>query len=41
MFAIQEDEYRELLSISQSMEEHYGQFFDSVIPFEVWGYLEI
>lgn len=31
----QEDEYRELVSISQSMEELYGQFFDSVIPFEV------
>ena len=31
----QEDEYRELVSISQSMEELFGQFFDSVIPFEV------
>ena len=41
MFVMQEDEYRELVSISQSMEEQYGQFFDSVIPFEVWGYFEI
>ena len=41
MFVMQEDEYRELVSISQSMEEQYGQFFDSVIPFEVGGYLEI
>ena len=33
-FLIQEEEYRELLSISHAMEEQYGQFFDSVIPFE-------
>ena len=30
----QEEEYRDLVSISQSMEEQYGQYFDSVIPFE-------
>jgi len=29
-----EEEYRDLVSISQSMEEQYGQYFDSVIPFE-------
>jgi len=29
-----EEEYRELVSISHNMEEQYGQFFDSVIPFE-------
>ena len=33
-FLIQEEEYRELLSISHAMEEQFGQFFDSVIPFE-------
>ena len=32
--SIQEEEYRDLVSISQSMEEQYGQYFDSVIPFE-------
>ena len=31
---LQEEEYRDLVSISQSMEEQYGQYFDSVIPFE-------
>ena len=30
----QEEDYRELVSISHNMEEQYGQFFDSVIPFE-------
>jgi len=29
-----DEEYRELVSISHNMEEQYGQFFDSVIPFE-------
>lgn len=29
-----EEDYRELVSISHNMEEQYGQFFDSVIPFE-------
>ena len=33
-FFPQEEEYRDLVSISQSMEEQYGQYFDSVIPFE-------
>ena len=33
-FVLQEEEYRELVSISHNMEEQYGQFFDSVIPFE-------
>ena len=32
--SLQEEEYRDLVSISQSMEEQYGQYFDSVIPFE-------
>lgn len=32
--AFKEEEYRELLSISHAMEEQFGQFFDSVIPFE-------
>merc|ERR1719471_1598643 len=29
-----EDEYREMVTISHSMEEDFGQYFDSVIPFE-------
>lgn len=31
----QEDEYREMVAIAHTMEEDYGQYFDSVIPFEV------
>ena len=30
----QDEEFRDLLTISQDMEEHFGQYFDSVIPFE-------
>ena len=34
-FLMKEDEYREMVSISHTMEDEYGQYFDSVIPFEV------
>ena len=30
----EEEEYRDLVTISHSMEDQYGQYFDSVIPFE-------
>ena len=31
---VQEDEYKELVIIAHTMEDNYGHFFDSVIPFE-------
>ena len=34
VFVTQEDEYREVVIIAHTMEENYGHFFDSVIPFE-------
>jgi hypothetical protein len=29
-----EEEYKELVLIAHSMEDNYGHYFDSVIPFE-------
>ena len=31
---MQEDEYRELVIIAHNMEDFFGHYFDSVIPFE-------
>jgi hypothetical protein len=31
---LKEEEYKELVLIAHSMEDNYGHYFDSVIPFE-------
>ena len=36
---LQEDEYRDSVSIAQDMEENYGHYFDSVIPFDDVDYV--
>ena len=36
---MQEDEYRDSISIAQEMEENYGHYFDSVIPFDSVEYV--
>ena len=38
-FTGQEDEYRDSISIAQEMEENYGHYFDSVIPFDSVEYV--
>ena len=38
-FVFQEDEYRDSVSIAQDMEENYGHYFDSVIPFDDVDYV--
>ncbi len=35
----QEDEHRESISIAAEMEESFGHFFDSVIPFDSVDYV--
>ena len=35
----QEDEYRDSVAIAQDMEENYGHYFDSVIPFDDVDYV--
>lgn len=35
----QEDEYRDSINIATDMEEHYGHYFDSVIPFDNVDYV--
>lgn len=38
-FLLKEDEYRDSISIAQEMEENYGHYFDSVIPFDSVEYV--
>merc|ERR1711983_475667 len=37
--ACKEDEYRDSVAIAQDMEENYGHYFDSVIPFDDVDYV--
>ena len=39
LIVLQEDEYRDSVSIAQDMEENYGHYFDSVIPFDDVDYV--
>ena len=39
LFPLQEDEYRDSVAIAQDMEENYGHYFDSVIPFDDVDYV--
>ena len=36
---LQEDEYRDSIVIAQDMEENFGHYFDSVIPFDNVDYV--
>ena len=38
-YVFQEDEYRDSVAIAQDMEENYGHYFDSVIPFDDVDYV--
>ncbi len=33
-FFAQEDEFRESVAVAQEMEDNYGHYFESVIPFD-------
>lgn len=36
---LQDDEYRDSVTIAKDMEDHYGHYFDSVIPFDDVDYV--
>ena len=39
MFPLQDEEYRDSINIATDMEDHYGHYFDSVIPFDSVDYV--